>query len=141
MSTATSTIEELAQKEYKWGFVSDVEAESLPKGLNEDVIRLISTKKKEPGWLLDWRLKAYRFWTTMEEPRWWPNVTFPAVDYQDMIYYSAPKPKKQLKSLDEVDPEMLKTFEKLPPLFGNLHGAGRSAFAQCRQPFEICTGL
>ncbi|MBI2805956.1 MAG: Fe-S cluster assembly protein SufB [Planctomycetes bacterium] len=113
MTTATQTIEQFANKEYEWGFVSDIEAEAIPKGLSEDVVRLISTKKKEPQWLLDWRLKAYRYWTTMEEPRWWPNVTFPPVDYQNMIYYSAPKPKKQLKSLDEVDPEMLKTFEKL----------------------------
>jgi Fe-S cluster assembly protein SufB len=113
MTTATQTIEQLANKEYKWGFVSDIDAETIPKGLDEDVVRLISAKKNEPAWLLDWRLKAYRYWTTLEEPRWWPNVTFPPVDYQNMIYYAAPKPKKQLKSLDEVDPEMLKTFEKL----------------------------
>jgi Fe-S cluster assembly protein SufB len=113
MTTATQTIEQLANKEYKWGFVSDIESESIPKGLSEDVVRLISAKKNEPAWLLEWRLKAYRYWTTMGEPRWWPNVTFPPVNYQDMIYYSAPKPKKQLTSLDEVDPEMLKTFEKL----------------------------
>ena len=113
MNTATQTIEQLANKEYKWGFVSDIEAEHIGKGLSEDVVRLISTKKNEPQWLLDWRLKAYRYWLTMEEPRWWPNVTFPPVDYQNVIYYSAPKPKKQLTSLDEVDPEMLKTFEKL----------------------------
>jgi Fe-S cluster assembly protein SufB len=113
MTTATSTIEQLANKEYQWGFTSDIDADALPKGLSEDIVRRISAFKKEPTWLLDWRLKAYRHWTTMEEPRWWPNVTFPPVDYQNMIYYSAPKPKKQLTSLDEVDPEMLKTFEKL----------------------------
>ena len=113
MSTATQTIEQFANKEYQWGFTSDIEADSLPKGLSEDIVARISGFKKEPQWLLDWRLKAYRHWRTMEEPRWWPNVTFPAVDYQDMIYYSAPKPKKQLASLDEVDPELLKTFEKL----------------------------
>src|SRR5260221_6105061 len=113
LSTATQTIEQLANKEYQWGFVSDIEAEAIPKGLSEDVVRLISTKKNEPQWLLDWRLKAFRYWTTMEEPRWGPNVPFPPVDYQNVIYYSAPKPKKQLTSLDEVDPEMLKTFEKL----------------------------
>jgi Fe-S cluster assembly protein SufB len=113
MSTATQTIEQLANKEYKWGFVSDIESEAIPKGLNEDVVRRISALKKEPAWLLEWRLKAYRFWTTMQEPRWWPNISFPPVNYQDMIYYSAPKPKKQFASLDEVDPEMLKTFEKL----------------------------
>ncbi|MBM3993993.1 MAG: Fe-S cluster assembly protein SufB [Planctomycetes bacterium] len=113
MTTATQTIEQLANKEYEWGFTTDIDADTLPKGLNEDIILRISAIKKEPKWLLDWRLKAYRFWTTMEEPRWWPNVTFPAVDYQNMIYYAAPKPKKQLTSLDEVDPELLKTFEKL----------------------------
>src|SRR5476651_395561 len=113
MTTATQTIEQFANKEYKWGFVSDIEAETIAKGLSEDVVRLISAFKKEPAWLLEWRLKAYRHWLTLEEPRWWPNVTFPPVDYQDMIYYAAPKPKKQLTSLDEVDPEMLKTFEKL----------------------------
>ena len=113
MTTATQTIEQLANKEYKWGFVSDIESDSIPKGLSEDVVRKISALKKEPDWMLQWRLKAYRHWLTLEEPRWWPNVTFPPVDYQDMIYYAAPKPKKQLTSLDEVDPEMLKTFEKL----------------------------
>ena len=113
MTTATQTIEQLANKEYQWGFTSDIEADTLPKGLSEDIVRRISAFKKEPAWLLEWRLKAYRHWTTMEEPRWWPNVSFPPVDYQDMIYYSAPKPKKQLSSLDEVDPEMLKTFAKL----------------------------
>jgi Fe-S cluster assembly protein SufB len=113
MTTATQTIEQLANKEYKWGFTSDIEADALPKGLNEEIVRRISALKKEPQWMLDWRLKAYRHWTTMEEPRWWPNIAFPPVNYQDMIYYSAPKAKKQLKSLDEVDPEMLKTFEKL----------------------------
>ena len=113
MSTATQTIEQFANKEYEWGFTSDIDADALPKGLSEDIVRRISAFKKEPQWLLDWRLKAYRHWTTMEEPRWWPNVSFPPIDYQDMIYYSAPKQKVQLSSLDEVDPELLKTFEKL----------------------------
>jgi Fe-S cluster assembly protein SufB len=112
MSTATSTIEELANREYKHGFVTDIEADTLPRGLSEDVIRTISAKKNEPHWLLEWRLKAYRHWLTMKEPRW-PNVRYPKIDYQDIIYYSAPKPKKQIKSLDEVDPELLATFEKL----------------------------
>jgi Fe-S cluster assembly protein SufB len=112
MSTATSTIAELANREYKHGFVTDIDADTLPRGLNEDVIRTISAKKNEPAWLLEWRLKAYRHWLTMTEPRW-PNVRYPKIDYQDVIYYSAPKPKKQLKSLDEVDPELLDTFEKL----------------------------
>jgi Fe-S cluster assembly protein SufB len=113
MSTETSTIQELADREYKWGFITDIEAEQVPPGLNEDVIRLISAKKNEPEFMLEWRLKAYRYWLKQQEPRWWPHLTFPAINYQDMVYYSAPKPKKQLKSLDEVDPELLSTFEKL----------------------------
>src|SRR5262249_25053261 len=113
MPTATDTIQQFADREYKWGFVTDVEAETVPRGLSEDIIRLISAKKKEPDWLLEWRLKAYRHWLTMEEPRWWPNLKIGPIDYQGIIYYSAPKPKKQLSSLDEVDPELRKTFEKL----------------------------
>jgi Fe-S cluster assembly protein SufB len=113
MSTDNSTIEELANREYKWGFVTDIEAESVPRGLNENVIRMISAKKEEPPFMLDWRLKAFRHWQTMEEPRWWPNLRFPPIDYQNVIYYSAPKQKPQLKSLDEVDPELRRTFEKL----------------------------
>jgi Fe-S cluster assembly protein SufB len=112
MTTATSTIEELANREYKHGFVTEIEADTLPRGLNEDIIRALSAKKNEPAWLLEWRLKAYRHWLTMKEPRW-PNVRYSKIDYQDIIYYAAPKPKKQLKSLDEVDPELLATFEKL----------------------------
>jgi Fe-S cluster assembly protein SufB len=112
MTTATNTIEEFASKEYQYGFVTDIESETVPKGLSEDVVRLISAKKEEPEWLLEWRLRAYRHWLTMPEPQW-PNVTYPKVDYQEIIFYSAPKPKKQLNSLDEVDPELLATFEKL----------------------------
>jgi Fe-S cluster assembly protein SufB len=113
MSQATDTIQEFAQKEYEWGFVTDVEVDAIPKGLSEDVIRLISSKKKEPEFLLQWRLKAYRHWLTMEEPRWWPNLSYAPIDYQDLVYYSAPKTPKKLNSLDEVDPELRKTFEKL----------------------------
>jgi Fe-S cluster assembly protein SufB len=113
MTTATRTIQELAEREYKYGFVTDVEADSVPRGLSEDVIRTISAKKKEPEFMLEWRLKAYRQWLTMEEPRWWPNLKIGPIDYQNIVYYSAPKPKKQLKSLDEVDPELRSTFEKL----------------------------
>ncbi len=113
MTTATSTIEELANREYQHGFVSDIEAESLPRGLNEDIVRAISAKKAEPDWLLEWRLKAYRHWLTMKEPRWWPHLRIAPIDYQDVIYYSAPKQKKKLASLDEVDPELRRTFEKL----------------------------
>src|ERR1700682_4257821 len=108
-----STAEILANREYKYGWVTDIEAETIPRGLSEDTVRLISAKKEEPEWMLEFRLKAYRHWLTRKEPRHWPNVTFPEVDYQDMIYYSAPKQKPSIASLDEVDPELLKTFEKL----------------------------
>jgi Fe-S cluster assembly protein SufB len=112
MTTATQTIEELANREYQHGFVTDIETETVPAGLSEDVVRLISAKKQEPAWLLEWRLKAFRHWQTMPEPKW-PNVHYPPIDYQNIIYYAAPKAKKELTSLDEVDPELLKTFEKL----------------------------
>jgi Fe-S cluster assembly protein SufB len=113
MGSSTNTIENFANQEYKWGFVTDIESEEIPRGLSEDVIRLISAKKKEPEWLLEWRLKAYRHWLQMKEPQW-ANVHYPAIDYQDIIYYAAPKSKADApKSLDEVDPELLKTYEKL----------------------------
>src|ERR687897_1679540 len=112
MSTATETIEQLATREYKYGFVTDVEAETIPKGLIEDVVRLISAKKGDPDWLLQWRLKAYRLWLTMKEPTW-HNVKYEPINYQDIVYYSAPKKKKSLNSLDEVDPEVKATFDKL----------------------------
>ena len=113
MSDSTNTIETIANQEYKWGFVSDIEADSIPRGLSEDVVRLISAKKREPEWLLEWRLKAYRHWLTMTEPTW-ANVHYPKIDYQDIIYYAAPKRGKNApKSLDEVDPELLRTYEKL----------------------------
>ena len=116
MTTATMDIQELADQEYKYGFVTEIEADSVPRGLNEDIIRLISAKKNEPAFMLEWRLKAYRHWVKLEkaeaEPKW-ANVHYPPIDYQDMIYYSAPKPKQKLNSMDEVDPEMRATFEKL----------------------------
>ena len=112
MSTSTETIEQLATREYRYGFYSDVESETIPKGLNEDVVRLISQKKNEPAWLLEWRLKAYRLWLTMKEPTW-QNVKYDPINYQDIAYYSAPKKKKVLNSLDEVDPEVKRTFDKL----------------------------
>jgi len=112
VSTSTQTIEELANREYKYGFVTDVEQESAPRGLSEDIVRLISAKKNEPEWLLDWRLKAYRLWLTMKEPTW-QNVRYAPIDYQNIIYYAAPKRKPSLQSLDEVDPEIRKTFDKL----------------------------
>src|SRR5881409_3946818 len=108
-----STTEILANREYKYGWVTDIESETIPRGLSEDTVRLISAKKTEPAWLLEFRLKAYRNWLKMEEPRRWPNITFPEVNYQDMVYYSAPKQKVTKASLDEVDPELLRTFEKL----------------------------
>ncbi len=106
-------LDEITNREYQYGFVSDIESEKAPKGLNEDTIRFISAKKEEPEWLLEWRLKAYRTWLKMEEPHHWAHLNFPPIDYQNLYYYAAPKPKKQLNSLDEVDPEMLATFEKL----------------------------
>ncbi len=112
MSSATATIEEFVNKEYQYGFVTDVETDMIPPGLNEDVVRLISAKKKEPAFLLEWRLKAYRHWLTLTEPTW-QQAHYPPIDYQAAIYYAAPKPKKTLGSLDEVDPEILKTFDKL----------------------------
>ena len=112
MSTEQETIEQFTKSEYKWGFTTDIEQEFAPKGLTEDTVRLISAKKNEPEWLLEWRLKAFRHWQTMTEPRW-PNVKYPPIDYQDAYYYAAPKKKKQLKSLDEVDPAIRETFDKL----------------------------
>src|SRR5919197_4997316 len=100
MTTATSTIQELASREYQHGFVTDIESETVPPGLNEDIVRLISAKKNEPEWLLEWRLKALRHWFTMKEPTW-ANVHYNPIDYQAIRYYSAPKQKKKLNSLDE----------------------------------------
>ncbi len=105
-------LDELTTTEYKYGFVSDIEQDILPIGLNEDVVRFISAKKNEPEWLLEWRLKAYRHWLTMEEPTW-ENVHYPKIDYQSYHYYASPKVKPQLASMDEVDPEIRKTFDKL----------------------------
>lgn len=105
-------IQTVVGKEYEYGFESAIEQEILAKGLNEDVIRFISSKKEEPEWMLDWRLKAYAHWLTMKEPAW-SNVSFPRIDFQDIIYWAAPKKKPTLNSLDEVDPELLKTFSKL----------------------------
>src|SRR5256884_6018262 len=120
-----SSIEILANQEHKYGFVTDIESDMIPRGLSEDTIRLIVDKKKEPEWMLEFRLKAYRHWLKMTEPRHWPNVTFPPIDYQDVIYYSAPKQKALKQSLDEVDPELLKTFEKLGiPLTEQMQLAG-----------------
>lgn len=112
MSTEQQLLEEVTTADYKYGFTSDIETEMAPKGLTEDTIRLIAAKKNEPAWMLEWRLKAFRHWLTMEPPTW-PNVHYPAIDFQDIIYYAAPKKKPVLNSLDEADPELLATFEKL----------------------------
>jgi len=116
MSSNTDAIRELAQQEYKWGFVTNVDEDRAPKGLNEDIIRLISAKKNEPEFMLEWRLKAFRHWETLQksdaEPKW-ANIHYAPIDYQAISYYSAPKKKPALKSLDELDPEILRTYEKL----------------------------
>ncbi len=108
----SSSVESLVNKEYKYGFVTDIESDTAPRGLNEDVIRLISGKKGEPEWLLEWRLKAYQRWLGMTEPHW-ANISYPPIDYQDIIYWSAPRTQKPVGSLDEVDPKLLETYEKL----------------------------
>ncbi|HEY5030751.1 MAG TPA: Fe-S cluster assembly protein SufB [Candidatus Angelobacter sp.] len=116
MSSTVNQINDLTQQEYKWGFVTSIDEDRLPPGLNEDVVRAISLKKGEPEFMMEWRLKAYRYWATLErkhaEPTW-ANVKYPPIDYQALSYYSAPKQKKELKSLDEVDPEILDTYAKL----------------------------
>ena len=112
MSATIDPLKSLTQSDYKYGFTTDIEVDAIPPGLNEDIIRLISVKKEEPEFMLEWRLKAYHHWLKMTEPRW-PNVKYEEVDYQDIVYYSAPKQQKKLESLDEVDPELLATFDKL----------------------------
>jgi Fe-S cluster assembly protein SufB len=109
---SSTALHNLVNQPYRHGFVTDIESDVVPKGLSEDVIRLISHKKNEPEWLLEFRLQAYRHWLTMSEPKW-PNVKYPKIDFQEIIYYSAPRPKKKLNSIDEVDPELRRTFEKL----------------------------
>src|SRR6476660_3370579 len=113
MASGKASLLEIANREYKAGFVTDIESETIPPGLSEDVIRLISAKKKEPEWMLEWRLKSYRHWLTMKEPTW-QNVHYPPIDYQAAVYYAAPKSRKDApKSLEEVDPKLLETYEKL----------------------------
>ena len=112
MSDEDKIIEEATSGDYKYGFVSNIDSELAQKGLTEETIRFISGKKNEPEWLLDWRLKAFRIWESMEEPEW-AHISYPNPKFQEIIYYAAPKPKKEYESLDEVDPEILKTFEKL----------------------------
>nr|MDQ3395191.1 Fe-S cluster assembly protein SufB [Bacteroidota bacterium] len=112
MSKDTQLLEELTNSEYKYGFETKLDMDSAPMGLNEDIVRFISEKKEEPEWMLNWRLKAYKHWLTMKEPKW-PNVKYPEINYQNVIYYAAPKQKAKLNSLDEVDPEVRETFKKL----------------------------
>ena len=112
MTEEDKILQEVTTSEYKYGFVTDIDSDTIKKGLSEDVIRLISMKKNEPDWLLEWRLDAFRKFQKMTDPEW-ANVTYDKPDLQSISYYSAPKPKKTLESLDEVDPELLKTFEKL----------------------------
>ena len=112
MSKDNQVLEAFTSKEYEHGWAVNLEVDEAPKGLNEDTVRFISAKKNEPEWLLEWRLKAFRLWVKMIEPKW-PNVHYPPINYQDIIYYSAPKKKASLNSIDEVDPELIKTFEKL----------------------------
>src|ERR1700694_857355 len=113
MTSDPSSVLELTNREYKAGFVTDIESETIPPGLSEDASRLISAKKNEPEWMLEWRLKAYRHWLTMREPTW-QNVHYPPIDYQAAVYYAAPKSRKDApKSLEEVDPKLLETYEKL----------------------------
>src|SRR5882724_3592957 len=112
MPTAETEIETLANAEYKGGFVTDTDADEAPMGLNEEIVRFISAKKNEPAWMLDWRLKAYRHWLTMTPPDW-AKLNVPPIDYQDAYYYAEPKAKPKVGSLDEVDPEILRVYEKL----------------------------
>jgi Fe-S cluster assembly protein SufB len=116
MSSTVNQINDLTQQEYKWGFITSIDEDRLPPGLNEDIVRAISLKKGEPEFMMEWRLKAYRYWAQLEqkhaEPTW-ANVKYPPIDYQALSYYSAPKQKKELKSLEEVDPEILDTYAKL----------------------------
>lgn len=145
MPAVTETIDAVAsvtEGPYKYGFETDIEMEFAPKGLNEDIVRFISAKKNEPEWLLEWRLKAFAIWQKMEEPRW-PAVKYPPIDYQDAYYYAAPKNKPGPKSLDEVDPELLRTYEKLgiplkeQAILAGVEGAGETPAEGGRLPVAV----
>ncbi|MFO0202081.1 MAG: Fe-S cluster assembly protein SufB, partial [Alphaproteobacteria bacterium] len=144
MPAVTETIETVQaanEAGYKWGFETDIEMEFAPKGLNEDIVRFISAKKNEPAWLLEWRLRAFALWKTMAEPRW-AAVKYPPIDYQDAYYYAAPTQKVKPKSLDEVDPELLRTYEKLgiplreQAILAGVEGAGDTP-AEGRMPIAV----
>src|ERR1035437_6193860 len=129
VSDSTNTIETFANQEYKWGFVTDIEADAIPRGLSEDVVRLISAKKNEPAWLLEWRLKAYRHWLTLKEPTW-ANIHYPEIDYQNIIYYSSPKPTGDgPKSLDDVAPARARTSRR-----ATAPRAGTMSIRKCPRP-------
>ena len=116
MATTNKVVHEVAEQQYNYGWVTDIESDIIPPGLNEDVVRFISAKKNEPEFMLEWRLKAFRHFMTLVEDEQapdWANIEFPKIDFQSISYYAAPKPKKELESLDEVDPELIKTYEKL----------------------------
>ena len=136
------TVQSVTEGTYKWGFSTDIEMDFAPKGLNEDIVRFISAKKNEPQWLLDWRLKAYATWLKMDEPTW-PSVKYPKIDFQDAYYYAAPKEKVGPKSLDEVDPELLKTYAKLgiplkeQAILAGVEGAGDSPSEGGRMPIAV----
>ena len=136
------TVQSVTDSGYKWGFETDIEMEFAPKGLNEDIVRFISAKKNEPAWLLEWRLKAYALWQKMEEPTW-AAVKYPPIDYQDAYYYAAPVQKVKPKSLDEVDPELLRTYAKLgiplkeQAILAGVEGAGDSPSDSGRMPIAV----
>ncbi|RAI58986.1 Fe-S cluster assembly protein SufB [Roseicella frigidaeris] len=136
------TVQSVTEGAYKWGFETDIEMEFAPKGLNEDIVRFISRKKNEPAWLLDWRLKAFAMWQKIEEPRW-PAVSYPPIDYQDAYYYAAPKQTVKPRSLDEVDPELLKTYAKLgiplkeQAILAGVEGAGETPSEGGRMPVAV----
>ncbi|MGL4221468.1 MAG: Fe-S cluster assembly protein SufB, partial [Shewanella sp.] len=124
MENQDNILDEVTKGEYKYGFVTDVQEDKIPKGLNEDIVRLISEKKGEPEWMLNFRLKAFRHWQTLKMPEW-AHLNVPEIDYQDIIYYSAPKQQAKYASMDEVDPELKETFDKLGiPLDEQAHLAG-----------------
>jgi Fe-S cluster assembly protein SufB len=113
MAEQNEVLEQHINKDYEWGFTTQIDSDTFAKGLNEDVVKALSRKKNEPEWMLEFRLKAYKHWLGMKEPNHWAHLPYPKINFQDISYYSAPKKKPELKSLDEVDPELLKTFEKL----------------------------
>ena len=135
--SSQQTLEEVTNREYQYGFVTDIDAETVPPGLDESVVRWISNKKEEPQWLLDWRLKAYRRWLEMDDPSW-AKVEYPKIDYQAISYFSAPKSKDDApKSLDEVDPKLLETYDKLGI---PLHERAALGGCCCRRGFRQCIG-